>query len=149
MGGLVSSNSGISEQLWNEHRRDFESVGLTQKSVGKLHNLFCRCKTGVGFNYLARLASVQYKLGVSGNKFMKKAFSIFELEPDECLTFKQFVFALWNFLSLPPSNEFLGLFAFDMLNDGIGHPCSGKIIKSILKSVYSQEKIKMSEDIFM
>jgi hypothetical protein len=150
MGGIVSPSAGISQQFWDEYRRDFESVGLTYKAIGRFNSIFYRCKTGIGFEAKAPIEKLLYKMGIGENQFMKRAFKILEVEkPDDSITFRQFAFVLWNFLSMPSKNEFLGLFAFDLFNDGVSSPCKANTIKSIFKTIYSQSRSSMMEDIYI
>lgn len=149
MGGIVTTNGTLHQLVWDEHRRDYEAVGFTKKTIGRMYNLYVRCRPSDRLDPHASVAIIQARLSCSGNEFMRRVFSALEVDKEGEICFKQFVFALWNFLSLPSSNEFFGLLAFDLFNNGIGQPCAGKVIKAILKAVYSQEKTKMSEDLYI
>ena len=110
---------GYSKRIYNEKkwhktiaplRPTFESLGLKEDDVARLHEQFLKIdKDGSGTIELWEMLD---HLDLKRNRFAKRVFAIFDVDGSNEIDFKEFVVALWQYCTL--GRPQLVMFAFDL-----------------------------------
>jgi Ca2+-binding EF-hand superfamily protein len=147
--GCVNSIQVLAEA--NEYGKDidpewheqFEALKLTTQELNRLYKAFVSydLDESKGMDYAELLTA----LNLSKNRFTTRAFSVFDLDGDGELNFKEFVLSFWNVCTL--NKETLYSLAFNLWDADSSGGISPKEINKALKEVYGKDKEFSEQDL--
>ena len=132
---------GYSKRIYNEKklhktiaplRPTFESLGLKEDDVARLHEQFLKIdKDGSGTIELWEMLD---HLDLKRNRFAKRVFAIFDVDGSNEIDFKEFVVALWQYCTLGRAQ--LIMFAFDLYDRDSSGAIDFEEFNTMLKELY-------------
>ena len=133
------------DKKWNKTvaplRPTFESLGLKEDDVARLHEQFLRIdKDGSGTIELWEMLD---HLDLKRNRFAKRVFAIFDVDGSNEIDFKEFVVALWQYCTLGRAQ--LIMFAFDLYDRDSSGAIDFEEFNTMLKELYGPVRKSTSE----
>ncbi len=138
---------GYSKRIYNDKkwhktvaplRPTFESLGLKEDDVARLHEQFLRIdKDGSGTIELWEMLD---HLDLKRNRFAKRVFAIFDVDGSNEIDFKEFVVALWQYCTLGRAQ--LIMFAFDLYDRDSSGAIDFEEFNTMLKELYGRRYAK-------
>ena len=132
---------GYSKRIYNDKkwhktiaplRPTFESLGLKEDDVARLHEQFLKIdKDGSGTIELWEMLD---HLDLKRNRFAKRVFAIFDVDGSNEIDFKEFVVALWQYCTLGRAQ--LIMFAFDLYDRDSSGAIDFEEFNTMLKELY-------------
>ena len=124
------------DKKWNKTvaplRPTFESLGLKEDDVARLHEQFLKIdKDGSGTIELWEMLD---HLDLKRNRFAKRVFAIFDVDGSNEIDFKEFVVALWQYCTLGRAQ--LIMFAFDLYDRDSSGAIDFEEFNTMLKELY-------------
>ena len=133
------------DKKWNKTvaplRPTFESLGLKEDDVARLHEQFLKIdKDGSGTIELWEMLD---HLDLKRNRFAKRVFAIFDVDGSNEIDFKEFVVALWQYCTLGRAQ--LIMFAFDLYDRDSSGAIDFEEFNTMLKELYGPVRKSTSE----
>ena len=130
------------DKKWNKTvaplRPTFESLGLKEDDVARLHEQFLRIdKDGSGTIELWEMLD---HLDLKRNRFAKRVFAIFDVDGSNEIDFREFVVALWQYCTLGRAQ--LIMFAFDLYDRDSSGAIDFEEFNTMLKELYGRRYAK-------